>query len=521
MQDEQTEHFRRWNMIRNDEWRKDKQKCSYKKYDRIIKYCTDNRIFFQPNEIYGLEKGFYHFGDMGVRLKNNIKQSWFCTFVNNRDDTCSFEGTVLSLADIWKGSGHKLHFDFIIGCEKGEELHWYSPDRLGLQKDEIDEILDIETPNEFKQYIRMKNLKCPICGELLRDFRTMSTIFKTRLGREDFKRYGSFLRPETCQDIFLNFKKIGGRELRLPFGVAQIGKVFRNEATQRRRIFRCREFELMELEYFIDPRDKDISLFEYKKFEIFAKSAEINQEKMVKIENLAEFGIIKYKWLAYWIIESIKWLERIGIKKKNLRIRQQTKEERSHYSYDTWDIEYRFDWGWGEIEGIAYRKDYDMKSHDDYYRRRYYQGGSNLICDLGNFSFPYVVEISFGVERTLLAILYESYTEKKGNPTLKFKPQIAPYAVAVFPHRNEKNLIETAVNIYDNLKTKFSTKYHGKNERVGKKYHRFDRLGVPFCISVGKEIDEGKVSLSDRYLGETELVDIEKLDTYIWKKLHS
>jgi len=441
--------------------------------------------------------------------------------VDSRDDIYSFEGTMLSLAEPWKGSGHKLHFDFIIGCEGGEELHWYSPNRLDLKKDEIDEILDIETPKKFKEYIQNKNLRCPVCGELLRDFRAMSTIFKARMERENSGGYDSFLRPETCQDIFLNFKKIGSRELRLPFGVAQIGKVFRNEATQRRRIFRCREFELMELEYLFDPRKTESAPFEDKEFRLYAKSVEMHQEKMMKIGDLVDSETIKNGWMAYWVVESIRWLEKVGIDKKNLRIRQQTEEERAHYSYDTWDVEYRFDWGWDEIEGIAYRKDYDMRSHDEYYRRRYYKGGSNLVCDLGNFSFPYVVEISFGVERALLAILYESYTEKKGNPVLKFKPQIAPYTIAVFSHRHEKDLIETAVKIYNNLKTKFSTKYYGKNERVGKKYHRFDRLGVPFCISVGKEIDEGKVSISDRYLGETEVVDIEKLDTYIWKKLNS
>jgi len=508
-------------MIRNEEWRKNKQKYYHEKYRKILRYCTDKKIFFQPSEIHGLEKGFYHFGDMGVRLKNNIKQSWFRTFVNSRDDIYSFEGTMLSLADIWKGSGHKFHFDFIIGCQEGEELHWYSVDRLNLQEDEIDEILNIETSEKFKQYIRMKKLKCPICGEVLRDFRVMSTIFKLKMEREDFKSCGSFLRPETCQDIFLNFKKIGGRKLRLPFGIAQIGKVFRNEATQRRRIFRCREFELMELEYFVDPKDKEVNLFEYEKFEAYAKSAEMDHEKMIRVEYLVELGIIKCKWLAYWIVESIKWLERIGIDKKNLRIRQQTEEERSHYSADTWDVEYRFDWGWDEIEGIAYRKDYDMRSHDKYYRKRHHEKRSNLICDLGGHDFPHVVEISFGVERTLLALLYDSYTEKKGNPVLKFTPQIAPYTVVVFPHRNEKNLVEAALKIYGSLKEKFTTKYHGKNERLGLKYHRFDRLGVPFCISVGNEIKKGKVSISDRYFGETELVRIEEVDVYIWKRIYS
>jgi len=500
---------------------KGKEDIHYEKYGKIVQYCTSNRIFFQPNKIYGLQKGFYHFGDMGVRLKNNIKRSWFQTFVDIRDDVYSFEGTILSIADVWKGSGHKIHFDFVIGCRGGGERHWYSPDRFKLHENEINEILDLETPEELKKLLLSKRVKCPVCGEMLSDFRVIGTMFKVNMERENFKGYNSFLRPETCQDIFLNFRKISGRMIQLPCGVAQIGKVFRNEATQKRRIFRCREFELMELEYFVDPRDKETNPLEHKEFEIYAKSAEMEHEEMMKIEDLINSTTMKSEWLAYWIVESIKWLQGIGIDKKNLRIRQQSEEERSHYSYDTWDVEYRFDWGWDEIEGAADRKDYDMRSHNEHYKEKHHKEDSNLICNLvDGHDFPYVVEISFGVERTLLAILYESYNEKKWKPVLKFKPQIAPYTVVVFPHKHKEDLVETAREIYDNLKTKFSSKYHGRNERIGKKYYRFDKLGVPFCISVGDEIKEGKVMISDRYSMRVDLVDINKVDLYIWKKLY-
>lgn len=498
--------------------KEDEDYMLYEKYDKIMQYCTNNMIFFQPSGIYGLEKGFYHYGDMGVKLRNNIKQSWVQTFVDGRDDVDSFEGTVLSLTDVWKGSGHKIHFDFIIGCRGGGGLHWYSPNRLELSRNEIEEILNIETPKEFKELILHKNVRCPICKETLKDFRSISTIFKATMEREDLEGYDSSLRPETCQDVFLNFKKINGRELRLPFGVAQIGKVFRNETTQRRRIFRCREFELMELEYFVDPRNEESDL-EYKEFEIYAKSSNMDQEELMKMKDLVNSKIIESKWLAYWIIESIKWLETIGIERKNLRIKQQS-EERAFYSSDTWDVEYRFDWGWDEIEGVAYRKDYDMRSHNEYYKSKYHRD-SNLICDLGEYKFPYVTEMSYGVERILLAILYESYSEKEGMPILKFKPQIAPYTVAVFPHKQRQDLIEAAMKIHDKLKTKFSTKYYGRNVRIGEKYHRFDKLGVPFIISVGEEIKEGKVSISDRYAGKEDLVDIDSVDLYIWKKIYS
>ncbi|MBU7027565.1 MAG: glycine--tRNA ligase [Theionarchaea archaeon] len=496
-----------------------KKKTHLEKYNKIIKYCTDNRIFFQPNRIYGLRKGFFHFGDIGVRIKSNIKQSWFQNFVDSRDDIYSFEGTILSTADVWKGSGHEIYFDFIFGCKGEGKRHWYPLERLKLPA-EIKEIIDLETPEKLKNLIKSKNVKCPVCEETLKDFKVISTMFKTKIGRENSRRHDSFLRPETCQDIFLNFKKVRGRGLQLPFGVAQIGKVFRNETTQKRRIFRCREFELMELEYFVDPRGNGANLFNHKEFELYAKSVEMDHEKMMKIEDLINSETIESRWLAYWIVESIKWLERIGIDKRNLRIRQHSEKERAHYSFDTWDVEYRFDWGWDEIEGVAYRKDYDMKSHNRYYKEKYHKKGSNLICKLGKHDFPYVIEISYGIERTLLAILYESYTEKKERPILKFRPQIAPYTVAVFPHKHRKNFIEIAREIYDNLKTKFSTKFHDKKEDIGRKYYRFDKLGVPFCISVGHEIREGKVMVSNRNPRKEDLVDINEVDLYIWKKLY-
>lgn len=512
-----------------DKTKEKREDTNYKKYRNVIRYCLESKIFFQPNRIYDIERGFYLFGDMGARLKNNIKRSWFQTFVDNRDDIYSFEGTVLSATDVWKGSGHKIHFDFVIGCKGAGELHWYSPDRFKLKKDEINEILDIETPKEFKEFILHKNLNCPVCREKLEDFRVISTIFKAKMEKENSEGYDAFLRPETCQDIFLNFKKIVGRELQFPFGIAQIGKVFRNEATQRRCIFRCREFELMELEYFIDPREKDFDPLGHEEFKIRAKPAEMEGNKVMEIRDLINSGIIESKWLAYWIIKSVKWLESIGIERKNLRIKQQPEERRAHYSYDTWDLEYRFDWGWDEIEGVAYRKDHDMRSHTKYHKQRYHkedsylevEKSSNLFCNFGDsYGFPFVIETSHGLERTLLAILYESYNEKKGRPAIRFKPHIAPYTVAVFPHRHREDLIETAMKIYDNLKTKFPSKYHRKNERIGKKYQRFDKLGVPFCISVGDEIKEGKVNVSDRYRGEEELIYINEVDFYIWKKIY-
>ena len=432
----------------------------------------------------------------------------------------SFEGTVLSKTDVWKGSGHKIHFDFVIGCRGMGKTHWYSLDKLNLSKGEMNKVLDMETPEELKELIQSKNIRCPLCGELLEDFRVINTMLKTKIERQDFRLYDSFLRPETCQDIFLNFKKISSRGLQLPFGVAQIGKVFRNETTQKRRIFRCREFELMELEYFLDPRDSEPASFEHNKSEVYAKSVEMDNEEMMKIEDLINSNIIESKWVAYWIVESIKWMESIGIDKRNLRIRQHSEGERAHYSSDTWDVEYRFDWGWDEIEGVAYRKDYDMKSHNKYYREKYNKDNSSLVCKLGEYDFPYIIETSYGLERILLAILYESYGEIRGRPILRIKPQIAPYSVVVFPQKHRDDLIETAKRIYDILKTKFSTKFHPKKEDIRRKYYRFDKLGVPLCISVGNEIKKGKVMISNRNPRKDEFVNIDEVDLYIWKKFH-
>jgi glycyl-tRNA synthetase len=386
--------------------------------DKIVSLAKRRGFVFPTSEIYGGFSGFYDFGHLGNELKFNIKQSWWREVVQKRENVVGLSSATIFNPKTWKASGHVEGFTDPL--ESGERFN---------------------------------------------------TMFKTSVGVGD-EAVDSYLRPETAQGIFTNFKSfIDTFRLKPPFGIAQIGRAYRNEISPRNFIFRTREFEQMELEYFVHPKEAD-------------------------------------KAFKEWVKDRLNWYGSIGL--KNVKSREQSEEERAHYSKKTIDIEYKFPFGMGEIEGIANRGDFDLKAHGlDYYdeevKERY---------------VPYVIEPSAGVERIFLALLCEVYTEEKDRAVLKFHPTLAPYKAAVFPLlANKPKLVKLAKSIYDDLKKDLVVAWDDRGN-IGKRYYSQDEIGTPYCITVDFDSLEKKdVTVRNRDTTKQKRVKSGELPDYLKEKL--
>jgi len=426
--------------------------------EKIVSLCKRRGFIFPGSEIYGGLGGFWDFGPLGVLLKNNIKNLWWQTMVIKRADVVGLDSTIIHAPKVWEASGHTISFtDPLRECKK---CH------LRFRAD------------------KLKDDECPECQGELTEVRQFNLMFKTFVGPVEDSGHKTYLRPETCQGIFINFANVlSSMHLKIPFGIAQIGKGFRNEITTGDFIFRDREFEMMELEYFVKPGADE-------------------------------------KWHEYWLKERMNWHKNLGLKEENLRFYQHPKKSLAHYSKRTVDIEYNFPFGWAELEGIANRTDFDLKNHSKFSGKdlSYFDEKKNKKY------YPYVIEPSVGVERIFLALLVDSYCEETDkNETrviLKLNPKLAPIKVAVFPLlANREELVKKAKEIYENLRGAMMTTWDDIGN-IGKRYRRQDEIGTPWCLTVDYEtLKDNTLTVRDRDTMKQERVKISEIEEWLGKRL--
>ena len=436
--------------------------------EKIVSLCKRRGIIFPGSEIYGGIGSVYDYGHYGVLLKNNVKRLWWEANVLGRDDIVGLDSAILMHPKVWEASGHVSSFsDPLIECKSCHQR--FRADHLFEGK--FGEVKTIDGKP-----------RCPNCEGELTEEKKFNLMFKTHLGPVENSASIAYLRPETAQGIFVDFKTIiTTYAKKVPFGIAQIGKAFRNEITPGNFVFRTREFEQMEIEFFVEPGTDE-------------------------------------KWHKNWLEERMKWYKNLGINEKNLRLRQHNKEELSHYSKATYDIDYQFPWGWGELEGIANRTDFDLKQHQKY-------SGRDLIYfdAFNNKSYiPYVIEPSAGSDRATLAFLIDAYFEDDKRIILKLNPQLAPVKVAIFPLvANKSEIVNKAKNIYEELKRNFVCIFDDRGN-IGKRYYAQDEIGTPWCVTVDYDtLKDETVTVRDRDTAKQERIKIEALKEYFEKRLNS
>jgi glycyl-tRNA synthetase len=412
--------------------------------DVIVSLAKRRGFVFPSSEIYGGMAGFWDYGPLGVELKNNVKAAWWREMVQLRDDVVGIDAAIVMNPRVWEVSGHVAGFsDPMVDC-RNCKLRFRADDLKG-------------PPAE---------IACPSCGQrgTLTEARQFNLMFRTHVGPVEDTASVAYLRPETAQGIFVNFANVATTQRRkLPFGIAQIGKSFRNEITPGNFIFRDREFEQMEMEFFVHPSDED-------------------------------------RWFGYWVAERMRWwTEVIGIGPDRLRFRKHETDELSHYSKQTTDIEYAFPMGWSELEGIADRTSYDLTAHS----RGSGKGLTYFDEAAGEHITPYVIEPAMGVDRAVLTMLIDGYEEeqleREKRVVLRIRPSLAPVKVAVLPLlRNRPELVERARALTTDLKSQMSAMYDD-TASIGKLYRRQDEIGTPYCVTVDVDsLADGAATIRER-----------------------
>jgi len=490
--------------------------------DEIASYCKRKAIIFPNSDIYGGYAGFWDYGPIGAELKNNIKKEWWEFFVHQRENIVGIDGAIITHPTVWKASGHVDSFiDPLVECKKCHARR--RADHL------VKDALKIPTDNmsfkELDEKIKKHKIKCPVCRSEFSDVRVFNLMFKTNVGPTTGENSVSYLRPETAQVIFTNFKPVvDTTRVKIPFGIAQIGKAFRNEISPRNFVFRSREFEQMEIEFFVDP-DKKNDCPDLKK--VWDLKANILDRKLqekekghrkMTIREAVEKKIMVNHWHAYWIALSYKWLLGLGINPEKLRLRQHTKEELSHYAEDTWDVEYHYPFGWKELQGIANRTQFDLSQH-----QKFSKVNLEYFDEATKRKFiPYVAaEPSIGVERLVFTIITDALEEEEERTVLKIHPKLAPYKVAVFPLVKKDKLPEKAREVFKILSSQFHS-FYDESGSIGRRYRRMDEIGTPFAVTVDYDsLKDNTVTVRDRDSMEQERVEINKLIAYLRKKLLS
>ncbi|MCD6229661.1 MAG: glycine--tRNA ligase [Candidatus Diapherotrites archaeon] len=496
-----------------------------KSIDEVTAFCKRRGFVFPSCDIYGGLSGFWDFGPVGVELKNNIKSEWWNSFVVRREDVVGVDGSIVNSHAVWKASGHVDGFtDPLLDCKKCKNR--VRADQLIEDKLEIP--ADGMSLEEIDNLVKEKNIKCPNCGGEFGLVHAFNLMFKTFVGPVEDTQNTAYLRPETAQLIFTNFKLVQeSSRMKLPFGIAQTGKAFRNEISPRDFVFRSREFEQMELEYFIHPDTindcpflDSVSETKISFLTAEAQSTQKTQEKEGKgkkqqktqemtIREAVKKGLFKTKWHAYWLATMHNWFTGLGVKAENLRVRQHLEKELSHYSLETWDIEYNFPFGWKEIHGMANRTTFDLTQHSKA------SGESLTYFDEESKTriTPYVVsEPSQGVERAFLTFIVDAFEVRDGKNVLKIHPKLAPYKAAVFPLVKKDGLPEKARQAFEELLENGLACAFDDKGSIGKRYARHDEIGTPFCITFDSDsLKDNTVTLRDRDTAQQKRVEIEEL----------
>ena len=490
--------------------------------EEMATFCKRKGFVYLNSEIYGGIAGFFDFGHLGVELKNNIKKEWWKTFVQQRDDVVGIDGSIINHPAVWKASGHADGFtDILIDCKKCGSR--FRADQL------VEDKLKIATAGmpieELGAKIKESKIKCQRCGNSeFGEPRKFNLMFSTNIGPVQTENSAAYLRPETAQLMFTNFRLVTeNARLKLPFGIAQQGKAFRNEISPRDFLFRMREFELMEIEYFVHPEKYNECQFieEVIDYELNILSEELqnHNKKMEKmtVKKALDKKIIKTQWHAYWMVQMHRWFVSLGANPEHFRIRQHVKDELSHYALDTWDLEYEFPFGWKELQGFANRTDFDLKQHTEHSK-----------TDLSVFDeetkkkiIPHVIcEPAQGVERAFLVFMFDAYNYDKArdNVVLKLHPKLAPVKLGVFPlASNKKEIVDLAKKIHNELKECWTSTFDTGGS-IGRRYARADEMGVYACITVDFEsLEDGSVTLRSRDTTEQIRVKISELKDVVKK----
>jgi len=403
--------------------------------EKIVSLCKRRGFIFQSSEIYGGLGSCWDYGPLGAELKHNVKEAWWGSVVQERDDIVGLDTSILMHPQTWVASGHVQQFaDPLVECKS---CH------LRFRANEVED--DI----------------CRSCGGELTEPRMFNLMFKTFMGAVEDEASVVYLRPETAQGIFVNFQNVlSSSRKKLPFGIAQVGKAFRNEITTGNFIFRSREFEQMEIEFFVKPGTDE-------------------------------------EWFKYWLEERFNWYVKLGIKRDNVRLRQHTKDELAHYALDCYDVEYLFPMGWAELEGIANRGDFDLVQHAKY-------SGKDMSYfdeEAEEHIIPYIIEPSAGVDRSALAFLLDAYDEDvvegERRVILRLHPALAPIKVAVLPLSRNEKLIPLSKEVYTEVRQAFMTQYDDA-QSIGRRYRRQDEIGTPFCVTIDfQSLDDRQVTIRE------------------------
>lgn len=451
----------------------------------IVSLCKRRGFVFPGSEIYGGLSNSFDYGPYGVEILNNLKRLWWEHFVHNREDVVGLDSSILLHPGVWEASGHISNFsDPLIDC-KACKVRFRVDHFLEERKGEG--FIIGKSVEELSEILRLEKFACPKCGghDTFTDARNFNLMFKTQQGANEGGTVDIYLRPETAQGIFINFKNVTSTCRRKPpFGIAQIGKSFRNEIMARQFVFRTREFEQMEMEYFCEP------------------------------------GTQK-EWFEHWVGYCMKFLvEVVGIKKENLRIREHEKAELSFYSEGTSDIEFKFPFGWGELWGIASRTDYDLGQHEKFSREdlKYHDQVSNTKY------IPYVVEPALGLNRLFLAVLSDAFEEetlKDGEKrvVLHLTPGVAPIKIGIFPLMKKDGLDSKAREVKSILSRNWYCEYDDSGA-IGKRYRRQDELGTPFCITIDYDtLKDNTVTVRERDSMSQERIGIDDLKKYFIERI--
>ncbi|MBI4298935.1 MAG: glycine--tRNA ligase [Chloroflexi bacterium] len=495
--------------------------------DKIVSLCKRRGFIFQSSEIYGGLGSTWDYGPMGVELKRNVKDAWWRSVVWERDDMVGLDAAILMHPRVWKASGHLEGFvDPLVECSwchrRFRADHLVAWDVYGVNRGSewlLGQVADVDPPNNqpsqqvlyeitgladkggfgtshykisdrpIEELIMTGRLPCPVCRTLrtLSPPRNFNLMLKTFLGPVEDTASTVYMRPETAQGIFVNFQNVlTATRRKLPFGIAQIGKAFRNEITPGNFVFRTREFEQMEIEFFVKPGTDE-------------------------------------EWHQRWVQERLQWYVKLGIRQENLRLRRHGKDELAHYAKDCYDIDYRFPWGWAELEGIANRTDFDLKAHSA-------ESGLPLAYfdeETKEHVVPYVIEPSGGADRAALAFLIDAYDEepdpgqKEIRTVLHLHPSIAPVKVAVLPLSRNERLVPTARQVYDTLRSRLrGLVQYDDAQSIGRRYRRQDEIGTPFCVTIDfQSLEDNAVTIRDRDTMAQVRVPIAELADALAKRL--